>query len=176
MLLYRVFPYLPGGDPDEMGGALYIPHQGGGRLDNPSIYRLRYLGDTPEGVVTEAFGRFPEWSKAILAGSPVLPGSYQALATYEVPDDLPICNLDDAGRLAELGLKPSEVVSWAKRIFREGKWMGIRWWSYYDSRWGSIGLWGHNAIDLLEIRRLKLTDPELQTAARVISRLVKFPR
>ena len=36
--------------------------------------------------------------------------------------------------------------AWAKEIFRQGKWMGIRWWSYYDFRWGSIGLRAHNAI------------------------------
>ena len=71
-LLYRVLTFLPGAAPDAVGGALYIPPQGGGRLDNPELYSVLYLSDAASGAIAEAFGRFPEWSPAMLAGSPGL--------------------------------------------------------------------------------------------------------
>jgi len=72
--LYRVFPYLPKAAPGEPGGALYIPPQGGGRLDNPDLYSVFYAGNAEAGAVAEAFGRFPEWTPDLLEGSPSLPG------------------------------------------------------------------------------------------------------
>jgi hypothetical protein len=29
----------------------------------------------------------------------------------------------------------------AQRIYERREWMGVRWWSYYDPRWVSAGLW-----------------------------------
>jgi hypothetical protein len=73
--LYRVFPYLADAAKSEPGGALYVPPQGGGRIDNPGKYSVLYLSDAAAGAVAEAFGRFPEWTPAILEGGPSLPGS-----------------------------------------------------------------------------------------------------
>ncbi|MBI1790737.1 MAG: RES domain-containing protein, partial [Acidobacteria bacterium] len=81
-ILYRVLPFLAAAAEDEPGGALYIPPQGGGRLDNPELYSVLYLSDAASGAIAEAFGRFPEWSPAILEGSPGMPGSVRALAKY----------------------------------------------------------------------------------------------
>ena len=178
--LYRVFPFLPTAGPDQPGGALYIPPQGGGRLDNPDLYSVFYASDTEAGAVAEAFGRFPEWTPAILDGSPALPGSSRAIAHYRLPEPAPICNLDDPAQLAALGLHPSEIVSrdyartreWAGRIYRNGGWMGVRWWSYYDPRWSSFGLWEIDRLSLVAVRALRLDDAAVVEAAHVICRRI----
>ncbi|SPF47786.1 hypothetical protein SBA4_3770012 [Candidatus Sulfopaludibacter sp. SbA4] len=86
-LLYRVFPYVATAAEEEPGSAVYVPPQGGGRLDNPGIYSILYLSDAPAGAIAEAFGRFPEWNEAILEGTPSLAGSARAIARFNLPDD-----------------------------------------------------------------------------------------
>lgn len=177
--VYRVFPFLATAAPEKPGGALYIPPQGGGRLDNPDLFAVLYLSNSPAGAIAEAFGRFPEWIPAILEGSPSLPASVQALARYRLPEDVPLCDLDDPDRLRSLGIRPSEVVSrdygstraWARRIYQQHTWSGVRWWSYYDPRWTSIGLWETASLKLEGVRPLRLTDPDLVEAARTICRM-----
>ena len=81
--------------------------------------------DAEAGAIAEAFGRFPEWTPAILEGSPNLPGSLRALARYSLSETAKICDLDDPEQLRLLGLRPSDVVSrdygrtraWARRIY-----------------------------------------------------------
>ena len=109
--LYRVFPYLKNSAEDEPGGARYVPSQGGGRIDNPGRFSVLYLSDAAPGAIAEAFGRFPEWTPAILEGSPGLPGSVRAIARYRLPADACVCNLDDPSQLLKLGLRPSDVVT-----------------------------------------------------------------
>ena len=164
--LYRVFPFLPRASPDEPGGPLYIPPQGGGRLDNPDLYAVFYASDAEAGALAESFGRFPEWTSAILEGSPALPGSVRPVARYGLAASARICNLDDPAQLAALGLRPSEIVSreytrtreWARRIYRQGGWTGVRWWSYYDPRWSSFGLWDMSGVSIIDVRVLRLDD------------------
>ena len=127
--LYRVFPALPESAADEPGGALYIPPQQSGRIDNPGLYRVFYASDAEAGAIAEAFGRFPEWTPAILEGSPGLPGSLRTLARYSLSETAKICDLDDPEQLRLLGLRPSDVVSrdygrtraWARRIYETGR-------------------------------------------------------
>lgn len=178
--LYRVFPYLPAAANDETGGALYGPPQGGGRIDNPGIYSVLYLSDAAGGAIAEAFGRFPEWTPAMLEGSPSLPGSARAIARFRLADDAPVCNLDDLKQLAALGLRPSDVVNrdytrsrvWARRIYERGKWSGVRWWSYYAPAWSSFGLWDTQGLSLAEVSPLALDHPALVEASRTIVRRV----
>ena len=179
-ILYRVLPFLPDAAPEEPGGALYVPRQGGGRLDNPGLYAVFYLSDAASGAIAEAFGRFPEWSPAILAGSPSLPGSARAIASYRLGDAAPLCDLDDPDQLRGLSLRPSDVVSrdyartraWARRIYEQRRWAGIRWWSYYDPRWASIGLWELSRLVLEDVRTLRLDHPALIEASRTIVRRI----
>ncbi|MGH9632971.1 MAG: RES domain-containing protein [Bryobacteraceae bacterium] len=182
--LYRVFPFLADSAANEPGGALYVPPQGGGRLDNPGIYSVLYLSDAAAGAIAEAFGRFAEWTPAILDGSPSLPGSVRAIARYALPEKAPLCNLDDPEQLRNLGLRPSEVVSrnygttraWARRIYEQNMWMGVRWWSYYDPRWASIGLWRVDRLVLEEVQLLRLDDAALMEASRaIVRRIVPVP-
>ena len=178
--LFRVFPFVPDAPPKDPGGALYVPPQGGGRLDNPDVYSVLYASDAAAGAFAEAFGRFPEWTPAILEGSPALPGSGRAIARYRLDAAAAICDLDDPARLLDLGLRPSSVVSrdytrtreWARRIHEQGRWAGIRWWSYYDSRWSSLGLWDTTSLSLVEVRPLTIGDAALIEAARTICRRV----
>jgi hypothetical protein len=178
--LYRVFPYLESARSDDPGGALYIPPQGGGRIDYPGNYSVLYLSDSAAGAAAEAFGRFAEWTPAILEGSPSLPGSARAMARYQLAEDARICDLDDPQQLAALELRPSDVVTrdyarsraWARRIHEQGTWAGVRWWSYYDSKWASFGLWDLAGLAVEEITLLTLEDPALQEASRTIVRRI----
>jgi RES domain-containing protein len=179
-VLYRVFPFVAAAAVDDAGGPLYIPPQGGGRLDNPDLFHVLYLSDAAAGAIAEAFGRFPEWTRAILEGSPALPGSVRALARYRLADDVPVCDLDDPRQLRALGLRPSDVVSrdyvrtraWARRLYESHAWAGVRWWSYYDPRWASFGLWDPGRLRVEEVVPLALDDPALLEASRTIARRV----
>jgi hypothetical protein len=182
--LYRVFPYLAAAGKHDLGGALYVPPQGSGRIDNAGTYSVLYLSDAAAGAIAEAFGRFPEWTPAILEGSPSLPGSVRSIARYRLAEDTPICNLDNPKQLAALGLRPSDVVgrdytrsrAWARRIYEQGKWSGVRWWSYYDPAWSSFGLWDIKHLNLDEVTPLRLDHPALAEASRTIVRRVVAAR
>lgn len=178
--LYRVFPHLAGVAPTAPGGALYLPPQSGGRIDNPELYTVLYLSDCAPGAIAEAFGRFPEWTPPMLEGSPSLPGSVRAIASYRLREEARVCDMDDPAQLLALAVKPSDIVSrdyartraWARRIYEQGVWAGIRWWSYYHPEWASFGLWDLRRLALVDVRTLHLDDSALREAARVITRRV----
>jgi hypothetical protein len=178
--LYRVFPYLAAAAPSEPGGPLHVPPQRAGRLDNPDLYTVFYASESEAGAIAEALGRFPEWTLAVLEGSPSLPGSARAVARYRLPASAVLCDLDDPRQLLSLGVHPSEIVSrdyartreWARRIYERAEWAGVRWWSYYDSRWFSAGLWDTTGLAVEDVRLLSLSDAALVEAGRVIVRRI----
>ena len=102
----------------------------------------------------------------------------KAVGVYALPDENLVCDLDDPRRLLELDLRPSDVVtrdyertrSWARRIREQGKWTGVSWWSYYDPRWASVGLWNTSGLKVQSVRQLRLNDADLVEASRVIVR------
>src|SRR5437867_1510120 len=110
-------------------------------------------------------------------GPPGLPGSVRALATLDA-EKIDVLDLDDARELVRRKLRPSAVVTreravtqrWALTIFREKRWGGVRWWSYYDPRWGSFGVWRWSNLHALEIAPLTPEHPALVEAASVLSR------
>lgn len=114
----------------------------------------------------------------MLGEAPGLPGSHRCLVTYAVPDDLAILDLDDARALLRRRLKPSQVVTrdravtqaWALRIHGEGGHAGVRWWSYYNPDWGSIGLWDRERIEVGDVTPLTRESPELETARQLLLR------
>ncbi|MHB8147518.1 MAG: RES domain-containing protein [Vulcanimicrobiaceae bacterium] len=178
--VYRVFPYDSSAAPTDPGGALFIPPQGSGRIDNPGSYAVRYVSDSAAGACAEAFnyGRYREaWSVEMLRGLPTMPGSRRALAWFELRSGArPLCNLDDPRELVAQGLRPSRIVTrdynesraWALRIFETKQWCGVRWWSYHDARWASIGLWDEIIADH-GIETLSLNHPAIREAADVLS-------
>ena len=116
----------------------------------------------------------------MLNGSPSLPGSHRALAKFCLPVETAICNLDDPAQLIELSLRPSQVVTreyrtsqdWALAIFERQRWNGVKWWSYFDSRWFSYALWNHTDVALSSIRPIHLDDAALAEAAEVLTRRI----
>ncbi len=176
--LYRVFPWLENARPEEPGHPLHAsPRQGAGRVDNPERYSVLYASDSPAGAVAEAFASHATWTPWLLGGRPDMPGSLRALATFDAAE-IEALDLDDARRLVERKLRPSSIVArdrattqaWALRIHDEGRWSGVRWWSYWDSRWGSFGLWDFRRLGVVDVTPLSRGHPALREAAESLSR------
>lgn len=177
MELYRVIPHLDDAAPDAPGGPMHVPSlQGGGRVDNPEHYRVLYLSDALDGAVGEAFGLWDIWTDELLMGHPSLAGSVTALATYRF-DGEPL-DLDDPAVLVERSLRPSRVVTrnrettqrWALDIWRERRWPGVRWWSFWWPEWGSVGLWALDELTALDVSPLSREHPALLDAQSTLNR------
>lgn len=195
MLVYRVFPYLPGvTDRDESGHPLYLHKpQGHGRWDNPVHYDSWYFAKTPECAVGETFGRLLEWTDDMF-DFPLTPGSRRALGVFDVPDDLPMLDLDDAGALLARGLRPSKIVSPNRSKTQEialavhdermdhgpRKWAGIQWWSQWRSFWEVVVLCvphGEDPVhELVKVDPIDLAHPAVVAAAHALRKpLVSTP-
>lgn len=179
-MLYRVCVVHPDARrATDNGHPLYVwPRQGAGRIDDPAGgYRVLYAATGREAAVAEALGRYPRWTPPVLAAPPAAPpGSVLALVSY---DGAPaVCDLDDAGRLLALQLRPSRVVTrdravtqaWARRLYDTGEWEGVSWWSAYDAEWTSVGLWDHSSLSVVDVTPLRLDDPAVVAAAERILR------
>lgn len=164
--------------PTERGGALYVPAQGRGRIDNPSHYGALYVGNSAAGVCAEVFYRGNQrqrWEAQML--QPLSTGDRRVLAWYDLPDDAPICNLDAPDELRQRNLRPSLVITrdyeitrrWALAIWNERRWLGVAWWSYCDARWVSVGLWRHDAITAYGIEELSLDHSAIVAAADIMA-------
>lgn len=178
MLLYRVFPWVENARLGERGHPLHVRSpQGAGRADNPEHYLAAYLSSAPSGAVAEAFGGLEAWDPEMFIRSD-LSASRRALGVYALSADAPICDLDDVTSLSRLGLRPSDVVTrrrevtqrWALAIYREQGWIGVRWWSYYDSRWHSYALWDRSAVSVERVEPLAIDHPAVIEAADVLRR------
>lgn len=180
MLLYRVFPWLAGAAEGEPGHPLHVPEpRGAGRADNADRYRVLYLSSAPAGAVSEAFGSLALWTPGMFL-RPDLPGSRRSLATYEIADERPVFDLDDPSALTSLALRPSQVVTrdrqvtqrWALTVYAQGRWSGVRWWSYYDPQWYSYAVWDIAALAVRSgtIRALAIDDPAVIEASVILRR------
>jgi len=152
--------------------------QGSGRLDNPDHYVVRYFALSPAAAVAETFGTLTRWVPAMFA-FPGLTGGVRAVATYEIPDDTPILDLDDAQALVDRGLRPTQVVTraravtqpWAFRIFQEPvRWAGVRWWSYYRPEWPIVGLWRDESLVVRKTEPLDIDHPAVDEAAKELAK------
>lgn len=180
---WRVVNWHPDAkNPSENGHPLYVwPHQGKGRVDDPDgDYNVLYLGDSPLGAAAETFGDYPEWSKTLLATPRHAPkGAVKALVHYR--GDPAVLDLDDPDELVTLGLRPSGVVSrrraetqqWARAIYDTGEHQGISWWSYYEPRWASFGLWDYSGLTVVgDPEPLAMDHPSVVEAADIIKRVI----
>ncbi|MGO4382633.1 RES domain-containing protein [Specibacter sp. RAF43] len=183
MEFWRVLNWNPNATkPTDNGHPLYVwPRQGVGRVDDPELqYKVLYVGDTAEGAAAEAFGRFPIWTADIFAPPPAAPpGTIKALVKYE--GDPAILDLDDPQVLLEWSLRPSSVVTrdrgstqqWARAMYDTGDYAGVSWWSYYEPRWASYGLWDMSGLRVADTPELlTLSHPTVQDAAALISRVI----
>jgi hypothetical protein len=175
---YRVLPFRADAGEGQPGHPLFIPTpSGAGRVDAPGTYSVVYVSSAPAGAVAEAFGGIPLWTSAML-DRPSLERSRRALAAYELPAEAPVLDLDDPDELKRLGLCPSDVVTrdrdvtqrWAVAVYREHQWIGVRWWSYYDPRWYSYGLWDRRDLSVIGVEALSLEHPAVVEAATVLRR------
>jgi RES domain len=187
MRLFRVLPYVSSAAENEPGGVFFRPPTGKNRADAPDgSYACLYVGDTPEGAIAEAFGRFDMWDEALFAAdpaTPLVPGSRFTLVSYELSDAAQVRDLDNAQTLLDEHLRPSEVVTrdrtttqaWAGRIHVRGTYQGVRWWSYYDAGWHSVALW--DLVHLSTVGRpriLSVHDAHVQQSAlTIVRRLVR---
>ena len=181
-MLHRVCVFHPDARrPSDNGHPLYVwPRQGAGRLDDPAGgYTVLYVAGSPEAAVAEALGRYPRWTPAVLAAPPAAPpGSLLALASYD--GDPSVCDLDDARRLVDLELRPSQVVTrerpvtqaWARSLHDRAEWAGASWWSAYDAGWTCAGLWDRSGIAVADVEPLTLQHPVVAEAADRILRVV----
>ena len=178
MRLYRVLPFRPEAADGRPGHPLFVPStQGAGRADSPGAYTVLYLSDAPAGAAAEAFGAIPLWTETMFE-KPALLNGRRALAAYELRDEAPVLDLDDAKALQRLGLRPSDVVTrdrevtqaWALQAFKNKRWIGVRWWSYYDPRWYSYGLWDRRQLTVTGVEPLSLDHPAVVEAATVLRR------
>jgi hypothetical protein len=161
VLLYRVFPHLPGAGDGEPGHALYVhPDQGRGRWDNPSLYRAVYVASSPSAAIGETFAHLSSWTPGMLP-VPTLPGASRSLASYLFDEEAhPLLSLDDAKTLLERGLRPTDVVvrnrprtqRIAREIHAEGRWAGLTWWSMHRPQWTLHVLW---RLDALVVQRIE---------------------
>lgn len=180
MLLYRVFPFVPGVRDGEPGGGTYLhPDQGSGRWDNPDLYLTLYLASTGAGAIGEAFAHLSRWTSAMLE-FPAFPGSVRALGVYRIDEETtPLLNLDDPKALLARSLRPSEVVARnrphtqgiAHSIFEAKAWAGISWWSMHRPQWMLHALFGAESVDLIDVVELK-GHPELADAGRLLGKEV----
>ncbi|MFZ0216465.1 MAG: RES family NAD+ phosphorylase [Candidatus Dormiibacterota bacterium] len=180
MLVYRVFPYLAEARPGEPGHPDYVhPEQGSGRLDNPDLYLVRYLTTEPSAAIGETFAHLTYWNRAMLR-FPGLPGARRVLGVYSLDEEaVPLLNLDDARVLLERNLRPTQVIernrpatqAWARRIYEEQSWDGVRWWSYHRPQSTILGVWREGAIHSERTEDL-WEHPAFADAARALAKLV----
>jgi hypothetical protein len=179
-MLYRIYPARLGTPPDEPGGALYAPGGGSGRISNPSHYHELYFCDDPEGAIAETFGRVRSWDERMLARS----GWPMVLGAYRLRPAAHVCDLDDPAELLRQSLRPSHVVtterkrsqSWARGVYDQGEFAGIRWWSPYDSRWFVFGIWDRDQLEIIEPgEALRIDDARIERTAQALSRRIARP-
>ncbi len=179
-MLYRAFPMLPGAEPGDPGGPLYVPRhiQGANRHDNPREYGAIYASRTARSAVAEWLRR--------LRGGPLVgrdlqrpDGARMALAAL---DDAPVTglvDLDDPRNLVARELRPSGVATRDRRrtrrlalgIFEEGG-DGFEWWSTIEASWINVTLFAERALQRLtlaaEPEPLALDQPAVRDAAAAL--------
>lgn len=185
MLLYRVFPYLSTAKIGQPGHPLYEhTPQRGSRVDRPEYYTW-YLARSPEAACGEVFGDLDTWDPSMFL-TPFLEGGARALATYHLPDDLRLLDLDDPKELLARGLRSTQVVArnlavtqaWGLAAWNERdphevqarRWDAISWWSYHHPGWPIIASWLRP--ELVDLDLLDLQHPAVAEAAKTLRRVI----
>jgi hypothetical protein len=62
---------------------------------------------------------------------------------------------------------------WARSMYESGDCAGLSWWSFYEPRWASFGLWDISGLTLSgEPEPLTMAHDAVQDAAALIRRVV----
>ena len=185
MLLYRVFPYLSTAKVSQAGHPLYEhTPQRGGRVDHPEYY-VWYLARSPEAACGQAFGDLHTWDPSMFV-VPFLEGGTRTLATYRLPNELRLLDLDDPKKLLERRLRPTQIVvrnlavtqAWGYAAWSESdphdanarRWDAISWWSYHHPGWPVVASWLRP--ELVELDKLSLEHPAVAEAAKTLRRVI----
>lgn len=185
MRLYRCYPRIPGARRGKPGHWSFVPSpQLHGRWDNADLYESWYFSRSAVGAIAESFYNKQRWIPEVFltpAGDP------RALAVFEFDGELPLLDLDDATVLAELEVRPSQVVvqdlsttqELARRIFVRsgGDHAGISWWSSQLPSENSVLLWGADGMPpqglrLVGIEPLSVEHPAVIDAAAKLFRVL----
>jgi hypothetical protein len=184
MLLHRVIPHRPEAAPGRPGSPLYrSPAQGGGRLDNSDRYFVYYFSIESSGAIGEMFGRHPKWTDEMFANIEG-DGGFYSLATYWLPDEIRLLDLNNAANLHARGMRPTQVVApnrsatqgWVLAIFDERtsrgerRWDGVELWSRHLPTWRIVGYWGRKEPAVLNVEPLAMHHPAVVDAARSLGR------
>lgn len=185
MRLYRCYPRIPGARRGKPGHWSYLPTpQLHGRWDNADLYDSWYLSRSAVGAVAESFYNKQRWIPEVFL-TPA--GHARALAVFEFDEDRRLLNLDDAGVLAHLEIRPSQVVvqdlpatqQIGKRIYESEaeRYSGISWWSSQLPSETSVLLWGTGAqppegLKLVGIEPLRVEHPAVIDAAARLYRVL----
>jgi hypothetical protein len=181
-VLYRLYPSTPGADPNDPGGALFVPRfdQGGGRHDNPDAYGAIYLSTVPAASVAELL--------IVLRTQRLLPQHLTAEAfPYAIAgideSAIEVLDLDDPRNLAARDLRPSGVATrirqrtqrLALRLYEEGV-DGLAWWSTIEASWINVTLFDDRVAGRLEVvgdpEPLTLDHPAVREAAESVGVLL----
>lgn len=185
MLLYRVCPYLSTAKAGQPGHPLYEhTPQRGGRVDHPEYY-VWYLARSPEAACGEVFGDLHSWDPSMFV-VPFLEGGARTLATYRLPDDLRLLDLDDPKDLLKRGLRPTQIVgrnlavtkAWGYAVWNESdphdararRWDAVSWWSYHHPGWPMVASWLRP--ELVDLHELQLEHPAIVEAAKTLDRVL----
>ena len=110
---------------------------------------------------------------------PYLANAHRNLVTYQLENDLGLCDLDDPHNLIHLAARPRQVVernrpasqALAARIFNDpGQgWQGISWWSFHHPQWTVVALWNIKP-EPVEVAPLSLSHPAVVDASMLLAK------
>lgn len=175
MILHRCFAWDEQARSRSPGGPLWFarPYQGDGRHDNPDAYGCLYVSGAEAAAVVEQLARF---QGSVFTPSMLLRrGLPLALAAIELPDDLPLIDLDDPRVLTRELLRPSLVATYERTVTqpqalalhgRHPEAAGLRWWSTFEALWANFTIFDRvrTALRLREVRRLAPDDAAVAAA------------
>lgn len=174
--LFRVFPFIAGAAPGEPGGVRYVPRhrQGGGRVDNPEIYGVAYFAADPAAAVAERIQGFRGRTLSARDLRVRVGGRPAVLALARMRAPAAECDLDSPAALARRTMVPSDVATrrrattqgWARAIYEEHAFRGVRYWSAIEAKWPVIARWSLDGVRVESIETLTVFHPALREAAR----------
>ena len=180
MIAFRCAAFAAPADARGEGGALWFPrpYQGDGRHDNPGLYGCLYLSEREVSAVAERLQVF-RGQRRLATWMLEREGRALTVAAIEVPDDVPLVDLDEPRVLARERLRPSRIATRdraatqadAAALFeRHADAAGLRWWSTLESSWPNLTLFDRAAprLVLRELRPLTVFDAVVREAAELL--------
>lgn len=177
-MLYRVFPFTPGTDPDPLSVPRHL--QGSGRHDNPEHYTAWYLAREPIAAVAE---RIQGFRGTVLDDGAFIrrDGARLALATIDDGAWPSLIDLDDPARLVAHRLRPSRVATGDRSVtqrialdFFEAGETGMSWWSTLEAGWTNVTVFAERIAEWVAERILPISIEPLAIGHPVVRAAADF--